>query len=196
MGVLLEKNEDFIVGSFDKSFITISSSFYGGGYGRRNGFFILRVSKNFNKNPYVIANNFEKSNNLKNFVGFLTAVNLKDNLFYIDDKKFFLLITLGLGHICIPARGCKKSMTINIVILLKDNVNFACAMDLLNVAISTKVYSLMETGNGVGTPSDSFMISFNEKKEKQFCGFATLNGRELSKRILKLMNMAIKQWNK
>ncbi len=64
-------------------------------------------------------------------------------------------------------------------------------MDLLNVLISTKVYSLMKAGKGIGTSSDAFMIAFSEKRGTKYGGFATKIGKSLSLIILNLMDSAI-----
>lgn len=194
MNLSLQRNEKFIAGRFEGNLKTVSSSFYNGGYGERNGFFILHVNENFRDDPYQISRDFEKFFGISNYVGFLTSVDLNKNAFYLNDKEFFILLTLGLGYTCLPGKNCKKSRTINTIILVKRDVKFNCAMDLLNVAISTKVYALMNSGKGVGTSSDAFMISFNESNGENYCGFATELGKKLSGRFLKLMKTGINEW--
>lgn len=194
MNLSLERNEKFIMGRFECVLKTVSSSFYNGGFGERNGFFILQVDENFREDPYKISDEFEKSMEISNYVGFLTSVNLRKNAFYINDDDFFILLTLGLGYTCVPGKNCRKSRTINTIIVVKTGVKFNCAMDLLNVAISTKVYALMRAGKGVGTSSDAFMISFIENGGENYCGFATVLGKKLSVIFLKLMNDGINTW--
>jgi|GEM_PF-1778354 len=196
MQILLEKNERYIYAKFSKKLKTVSSSFYNGGYGESEGFFILNVDENFDQDPEKIARDFEKSKNIYGFVGFLTAVDLTKNAFFYEDENFFITITLGLGYICIPGEDCKKSKTINSILVEKNGIEFSCAMDLLNVLISTKVYSLMKAGKGIGTSSDAFMIAFSEKRGTKYGGFATEIGKSLSLIILNLMDSAINKISK
>ncbi|MGC8663278.1 MAG: adenosylcobinamide amidohydrolase [Thermoplasmata archaeon] len=191
MKILPERNENYIMVKFEKKLKTLSSSFYNGRYGERSGFFILKVNKNFDDDPVELARNFEMSKNIHDYVAFLTAVNLSKNSFFYDDENFFIVLTLGLGYLCIPGEDCKKSKTINSILVVKKGVEFSCAMDLLNVMISTKVYSLMKAGKGVGTSSDAIMVAFNEKKGIKYGGFATVIGKSLSTAFLTLMEFAV-----
>ncbi len=88
MQILLEKNERYIYAKFSKKLKTVSSSFYNGGYGESEGFFILNVDENFDQDPEKIARDFEESKNIHGFVGFLTAVDLKKMHFFTKMKIF------------------------------------------------------------------------------------------------------------
>ncbi|MDP8011817.1 MAG: adenosylcobinamide amidohydrolase [Thermoplasmata archaeon] len=193
MVISLERNENYIYSEFEKRLKTLSSSFYNGGYGERSGFFIIRVKEDFNEDPYELAKNFEKIKNIQNFVGFLTAVDLIKNSSFYEDENFFIVLTLGLGYICIPGEDCKKSRTINSILVVKKGIEPSCAMDLLNVMISTKVYALMQHGKGVGTSSDAFLLAFEEENGTKYGGFATKIGKSLSIAFLKLMNKSIEK---
>ncbi|MGC8598523.1 MAG: adenosylcobinamide amidohydrolase [Thermoplasmata archaeon] len=197
MKISLQKNEKYIIGRFDHAAETISSSFYNGGKGKRNGFFILQVERDFNTDdPSSLARGFERSMDLDRYVGFLTAVNLSRNTFLQEDERFFILATIGLGHHCIPGKICKSSRTINIISVVKERLTENAAMDLLSVMISTKVFSLTSRGYGAGTPSDSFMLSYLKGSDIFYGGFATDIGRALSSLILKIMEDGIREWER
>ncbi len=182
MKISLEKNEKWIIVKYPFPMKTITSSFYSGGVKNLNGFFIVSVNKDFNDaEPERIMKKFSLENKLKNFAGFMTAVDLEKHAVFYEDQNFFVLQTLGLGHNCVPGEDCKKGRTINTAVVYKKNLSMIGAMDMLQLIIGSRTYTLCREKKIAGTSTDSFLLSFIfDKNGPKYSGYATETGKNLA----------------
>ncbi len=182
MKTLLRKDNNIIISEFYENLFTITSSNFNGKFGYKKGFYIKGIEnyvKDFKKLHKEILNKYK----IKNYTGFFTLAKIPDHFFYQYENNIEIFTSIGISHVCFPGEICKKFGTINIIIVLYEELKVNASIDILSMASSIKSYYLCKNGLGYSTPSDAIMVSFKKGNKIEYAGPSTKIGFKISKMI-------------
>lgn len=174
---------------FRREMDVVSSAIHNGGLGKRKGFFVMYVDKNYSGNAYEDLNEFANRNKLENYVGFMTAAW---NVYFHKSRYVEAYATVGLDNLCIPGEPCSGDIgTVNIFLVLNVNLSSAGLVNALSTAMETKAYVLTYMLNAPSTTSDACGIAAFLGYD-DFAGSATEIGREIGLAVRNVLERGVK----
>lgn len=182
--------------NFDKPMISLSNAPHNGGIFKANGFFFMHVDKNYNSNYKEDCLRFEKDNEIKDFIGFLTAANISKILSSVKIGHVESYVTAGITNPAIAGDDVPRFLdrTINIAIIIKDGLTFGALANAIMTATEAKTYTLLKLGyKATGTTSDGIGV-FAYEGNKEWAGTATDVGIKIGKAVRKSLEESLKKW--
>ena len=171
----------------------LSSAIHNGGFGKRRGFFVVYVDKNYKGNAYEDLKKFSVKHRLENFVGFMTAAW---NVYFYKSKNVEAYATIGLDNLCIPGEPCFANIgTVNIFLVLNANLSPAGLVNALSTAMETKAYILSSMLNAPSTTSDACGVA-SFVGDEDFAGSATEIGREIGLAVRDVLERGVRKYIK
>ena len=168
--------DDHFVFEFKKPMICLSNAPHNSGVYKANGFFFMQVDENYNGNYKKDCLNFERRNELRNFVGFMTATLIKKTLSFTKLGDVEVFVTTGLKNKAIAGEFNEfRFGTVNIVVLIDKGVTIGCLVNAVMTAVEAKAYTLLRLANATGTTSDCIGV-FAFEGNVEWAGTATKLG--------------------
>ena len=168
--------DDHFVFEFKKPMICLSNAPHNSGVYKANGFFFMQVDENYNGNYKKDCLNFERRNELRNFVGFMTATLIKKTLSFTKLGDVEVFVTTGLKNKAIAGEFNEfRFGTVNIVVLIDKGVTIGCLVNAVMTAVEAKAYTLLRLANATGTTSDCIGV-FAFEGDVEWAGTATKLG--------------------
>ncbi|AHF80349.1 adenosylcobinamide amidohydrolase [Thermococcus paralvinellae] len=183
---------------FKEPMLSLSNAPHNGGLFKANGFFFMKVHKNYNGNYKEDCLNFEKQNGLENFVGFMTAADIPKVLAHAKSGRVEAYITAGITNPAIAGDDPPpwKPGTINIALIIHEGLTIGALANAIMTATEAKTYTLLKLGyNATGTTSDGIGVFAYEGSE-EWAGTATEIGMSIGKVVRKALEDSIKKWEK
>jgi len=186
----MNENESF-VRVFDKELIA-----HRGGLTRARGFFFMKVDKDYSGDYKKDCLEFERNMGLKNFVGFMTAVDVGKVLSIKKVWRVEAYVTAGISNPAIAGDYPDKWKmgTINIALVIDKGLTVGAMVNAVMTATEAKTYTLLRLGyNATGTTSDGIGI-FAREGEVEWSGTATKLGISIGKAVRSALEESIKKW--
>ena len=183
---------------FKESMLSLSNAPHNGGLFRANGFFFMKVHENYSGDYKRDCLDFERQNGLKNFVGFMTAVDIPKVLARAKFGKVEAYITAGMTNPAIAGDDPPpwKPGTINMAIIIHEGLTVGALANVIMTATEAKTYTLLKLGyNATGTTSDGIGVFAYEGSE-EWAGTATKLGISIGKVVRKALKESLTKWEK
>lgn len=186
---------DHFILEFQNYMISLSNAPHNSGVFKAKGFFFMQVDENYDGDYKADCLKFERENNLKDFVGFMTATSIRKTLSYAREGCVEVFVTVGLKNKAIVGeRADNRFGTVNIVVLIEEGVTLGCLVNAIMTATEAKTYTLLKLVKATGTTSDSIGV-FGFEGETEWAGTATRLGfcigravrRALEKSVLSIL---------
>ncbi|NJE03016.1 adenosylcobinamide amidohydrolase [Thermococcus sp. MV11] len=181
---------------FDEPMLALSNAPHRGGLTRANGFFFMRVPKNYSGDYRADCLAFERENGLENFVGFMTAADVAKVLAVARSGSVTAYITAGITNPAIAGDVPPpwEPGTINIALVINEGLTVGAMTNAIMTATEAKTYTLLSLGyNATGTTSDGIGV-FAFEGEKEWAGTATELGISIGKAVRKALEESIRKW--
>ena len=184
--------------TFDEPMLALSNAPHRGGLTRANGFFLMMVPKNYFGDYKVDCLAFERKNNLKNFVGFMTAADVRKVLSIAQSGSVTAYVTAGVTNPAIAGEAPPpwKPGTINIALVISEGLTVGAMANAIMTATEAKTYTLLRLGyNATGTTSDGIGV-FAFEGNKEWAGTATELGINIGKAVRQALEESLRKWEK
>lgn len=181
---------------FPRPMLALSNAPHRGGLARANGFFFMKVPKNYSGDYRKDCLAFERENGLKNFVGFMTAADIGKVLSISRSGSVTAYVTAGITNPAIAGEEPPpwEPGTINIVLVIDEGLTVGAMANAIMTATEAKTYTLLSLGyNATGTTSDGIGI-FAFKGEKEWAGTATELGISIGKAVRDALAESLRKW--
>ncbi|NJE26718.1 adenosylcobinamide amidohydrolase [Thermococcus sp. MV5] len=182
--------------SFKSQMMSLSNAPYNGGVFRANGFFFMQVHKNYNGDYKRDCFEFAQANGLKNFVGFMTAANIRKVLSTAEFGNVKAYVTAGITNPAIAGNNPPQFLgkTINIALVIEEGLTLGAMVNAIMTATEAKTYALLNLGyNATGTTSDGIGV-FAFRGEQEWAGTATELGMHIARAVRKAIKESLKKW--
>ncbi len=183
---------------FKEPMLSLSNAPHNGGLFKANGFFFMHVHKNYSGNYKKVCLSFERQNGLRNFVGFMTAVDIPKVLAHAKSGRVEAFITAGMTNPAIAGDEPPlwKPGTINIALIVHRGLTVGALANAIMTATEAKTYTLLKLGyNATGTTSDGIGVFAYEGSE-EWTGTATEIGISIGRAVRSALEESIKRWEK
>ena len=184
--------------TFDEPMLALSNAPHRGGLTRANGFFFMMVPKNYSGDYKADCLAFERENNLENFVGFMTAADVKKVLATAKSGSVAAYITAGITNPAIAGEVPPpwEPGTINIALVISEGLTLGAMANAIMTATEAKTYTLLKLGyNATGTTSDGIgVFAFEGKKE--WAGTATELGMNIGRAVRRALEESLRKWER
>ncbi len=181
---------------FNEPMMALSNAPHGGGLTRAEGFFFMNVPEDYSGNYRLDCIEFERRNNLKNFVGFMTAVDVRRVLAVSERGSVSAYITAGIKNPAIAGEIPPpwEPGTVNIALVIKEGLTVGAMTNAIMTATEAKTYTLLRLGyNATGTTSDGMgVFAFEGKTE--WAGTATELGLNIGKAVRRALEESLRNW--
>jgi|GEM_PF-347420 adenosylcobinamide hydrolase len=194
-GFFISKN--FIRG-FDYELSSLSSAPYKGGLSKAKGFFFIYVDKNYSGDYRLDCEEFAVKYGLKDFVGFMTAVDISEVLTHFKCGGVEVYVTAGLSNLETEVRDFSSMNTINtinIALIIDKGLSINGMVNAIITATEAKAKVVYEKYRAAGTTSDGIGVFCKEGRE-DWAGHATEVGREIKISVSKAVEKSILKWEK
>ena len=176
---------------FCREMEVLSCAIHNGGLGKRKGFFVMYVDKNYSGNAYKDLDEFANRNKLENYVGFMTAAW---NMYSYSIGRVEAYTTVGLDNLCVPGNHCWKNLgTVNLFIVINAHLSHAGLVNALSTAIESKSYYLTKLAGAPSTTSDACGIAAFLGYD-DFAGSATEIGRDIGIAVKEIITKGVKEY--
>ena len=183
---------------FDGPMMALSNAPHRGGLTRANGFFFMMVHKDYSGDYKADCLAFERENGLKDFVGFMTAADVKKVLATATSGNVTAYITAGVTNPAIAGEEPSpwKPGTINIALVINEGLTVGAMANAIMTATEAKTYTLLKLGyNATGTTSDGIGV-FAFEGETEWAGTATELGINIGKAVRKALEESLRKWER
>ncbi|WP_456423437.1 adenosylcobinamide amidohydrolase [Thermococcus sp.] len=181
---------------FNEPMLALSNAPYRGGLTKANGFFFMKVSKNYTGDYRKDCVDFEREHGLENFVGFMTAADIGKVLSVAKSGSVTAYVTAGITNPAIAGEVPPpwKPGTINIALVIEDGLTVGAMANAIMTATEAKTYTLLGLGyNATGTTSDGIGV-FAFEGEIEWAGTATVLGINIGKAVRKALAESLRKW--
>ncbi len=181
---------------FDEEMISLSSAPHNGGLRVAEGFFFMYVDKNYSGDYKHDCRKFEEENKLRNFVGFMSAVEIPEVL--SEYRKDFLevYVTAGVTNPAIAGEKAKWNIgTVNIAIIIKKGLRVNAMVNAVMTATEAKTRVMLERYNATGTTSDGIGV-FSFPGSEEWAGTSTELGYEIGRGVVRALEESLSKWEK
>ena len=184
---------------FDRELNSLSSAPYNGGLSKTKGFFFMYVDKNYSGDYRLDCKEFAVKNGLKDFVGFMTAVDVPEVLAHSEYGDVEVYATAGLSNLETEAKnfGSRNTIntinTINIALIIDKGLSVNGMVNAVITATEAKAKVVYKRYNATGTTSDAIGIFCREGRE-DWAGHATEVGKEIKISVSKAVEESILKW--
>ena len=186
----------YLIRRFDEPMLALSNAPHHGGLFRANGFFFMMVHKNYSGDYRRDCLAFERKNGLENFVGFMTAANVKKVLAVSKSGSVRAYVTAGITNPAIAGEVPPpwEPGTINIALVVREGLTVGALVNAIITATEAKTYTLMGLGyNATGTTSDGIGV-FAFEGEKEWAGTATELGLNIGRAVRGALEESLRKW--
>ncbi len=183
---------------FKTGMLGLSNAPHNGGLTIADGFFFMHVHKNYRGDYRKDCSEFERQNGLKNYVGFMTAVNIEKVLTNVKAGNVEAYVTAGITNPAIAGEIPPpwKPGTINIVLIIYEGLTVGAMANAIMTATEAKTYTLMKLGyNATGTTSDGIGV-FACRGTTQWAGTATELGISIGRAVRNALEKSLEKWKK
>jgi len=174
----------------------LSNAPHKGGLTKANGFFFMKVPKNYSGDYGADCLAFELENGLKNFVGFMTAADIEKVLATAKSGSVTAYVTAGITNPAIAGDEPPpwKPGTINIALVIEEGLTVGAMANAIMTATEAKTYTLLRLGyKATGTTSDGIGI-FAFEGEKEWAGTATELGISIGRAVRRALEESLRKW--
>ncbi len=184
---------------FDCRLNSLSSAPYNGGLSKVRGFFFMYVDENYSGDYRVDCKEFAIKNDIKDFVGFMTAVNIPEVLVHSKHGDVEVYVTAGMSNLenkMIKTSKPENTInTINIALIIHKGLSVNGMVNAVITATEAKAEVVYRRYKATGTTSDAIGIFCREGKEN-WAGCATEVGREIKISVSKAVEESILKWER
>ncbi|ASI98763.1 adenosylcobinamide amidohydrolase [Thermococcus celer] len=191
------ESEHFIL-PFDGSMLSLSNAPHRGGLTRANGFFFMRVPKNYSGDYKRDCAEFEEKHRLRDFVGFMTAAEVRNVLAVARSGSVKAYVTAGITNPAIAGEEPPpwKPGTINVALVINEGLTVGAMANAIMTATEAKTYTLLRLGyNATGTTSDGIGV-FAFEGEVEWAGTATALGMSIGRAVRKALEESLRRWER
>ncbi|NJE42105.1 adenosylcobinamide amidohydrolase [Thermococcus sp. GR6] len=184
--------------SFNEPMMALSNAPHRGGLVNANGFFFMKVHKDYSGDYKADCLIFERENGLENFVGFMTAADIRRVLAVSRHGRVTAYVTAGITNPAIAGDVPPpwKPGTINIALVINEGLTVGAMANAIMTATEAKTYTLLKLGyNATGTTSDGIGV-FAYPGEKEWAGTATELGINIGKTVRRALEESIRKWER
>jgi len=181
---------------FDEPMLSLSNAPHRGGLVKANGFFFMQVPKNYLGDYKSDCLAFERENNLKNFVGFMTAADIGKVLSVSRSGSVAAYVTAGITNPAIAGEEPPpwEPGTINIALVIEEGLTVGAMANAIMTATEAKTYTLLSLGySATGTTSDGIGV-FAFEGETEWAGTATKLGLDIGRTVRRALEESLKKW--
>ena len=181
---------------FNGPMLALSNAPHRGGLTKANGFFFMKVPKDYSGNYRRDCARFEEEHGTKNFVGFMTAADVGKVLSVAKSGSVRAYITAGITNPAIAGEVPPpwKPGTINIALVIEDGLTVGAMANAIMTATEAKTYTLLKLGyNATGTTSDGIGV-FAFEGEIEWAGTATELGINIGKAVREALEESLGKW--
>lgn len=178
--------------------LALSNAPHRGGLRGANGFFFMKVPKNYSGDYKVDCLAFERDHGLKNFVGFMTAADVEKVISIARSGSVTAYVTAGITNPAIAGEVPPpwKPGTINIALVIEEGLTVGAMANAVMTATEAKTYTLLKLGyNTTGTTSDGIGV-FAFEGEKEWAGTATELGLNIGRAVRQALEESLRKWEK
>ncbi|ASJ12490.1 adenosylcobinamide amidohydrolase [Thermococcus thioreducens] len=183
---------------FDEPMLALSNAPHRGGLAKANGFFFMMVPRDYSGNYRRDCARFEEEHGIKNFVGFMTAADVKKVLAVSRRGSVTAYVTAGITNPAIAGDVPPpwKPGTINIALVIREGLAVGAMANAIMTATEAKTYTLLSLGyNATGTTSDGIGV-FAFEGEIEWAGTATELGINIGKAVRKALAESLRKWER
>jgi len=183
---------------FNEPMLALSNAPHRGGLTKANGFFFMMVYKDYAGDYKADCRAFEMKHGLKNFVGFMTAADVKKVLAVSRRGSVTAYVTAGITNPAIAGEAPPpwKQGTINIAVVIRVGLTVGAMANAIMTATEAKIYTLLKLGyNATGTTSDGVGV-FAFEGDGEWAGTATELGINIGKAVRKALEESSRKWEK
>jgi adenosylcobinamide hydrolase len=145
----------------------------------------MHVDKNYSGNHRLDCEEFSVKHGLKEFVGFMTAVDIPKVLSYSKKGGVEVYATAGLSNL-------NEFGTINVCVVI-SGLTLNGMVNALMTATEAKAKIVYEKCGVTGTTSDAMGI-FSRRGDIEWAGSATETGRDIERAVSEAVKESIKKW--
>ncbi|AJC72061.1 adenosylcobinamide amidohydrolase [Thermococcus guaymasensis DSM 11113] len=188
-------NEGFIK-HFPRRMLALSNAPHRGGLVEAEGFFFMKVPRDYSGDYRADCRAFELENGLKDFVGFMTAAEVGRILSVSRSGSVTAYVTAGVTNPAIAGEEPPpwKPGTINMALVIEDGLTVGAMANAIMTATEAKTYTLLKLGyNATGTTSDGVGV-FAFSGEKEWAGTATKLGLNIGRAVKSALEDSLKKW--
>ena len=181
---------------FEKPMLALSNAPHRGGLTRANGFFFLKVPKNYSGDYRRDCLTFEREHGLENFVGFMTAADIGKVLSIAKSGSVTAYVTAGITNPAIAGEVPPpwKPGTINIALVIEEGLTVGAMANAIMTATEAKTYTLLKLDyKATGTTSDGIGV-FAFEGNKEWAGTATELGINIGKAVRQALGESLRKW--
>ena len=181
---------------FDKPLLSLSNAPHRGGLTTANGFFFMKVPKNYSGDYRADCLAFAREHGLKNFVGFMTAADIGKVLAVSKNGSVTAYVTAGITNPAVAGEEPPpwEPGTINIALVIEEGLTVGAMANAIMTATEAKTYTLLRLGyNATGTTSDGIGI-FSFEGEEEWAGTATKLGISIGKAVRTALEESLRKW--
>ncbi len=197
-------SKNFVRG-FNYELNSLSSAPYKGGFSKAKGFFFMYVDKNYSGDYKLDCKEFAVKYGLKDFVGFMTAVDIPEVLTHSRYGDVEVYVTAGLSNLEAevkdsnfnfdPENSRNTINTINIALIIDKGLSVNGMVNAVITATEAKAKVVYERYKATGTTSDAIGVFCKEGRE-DWAGYATEVGREIKISVNRAVEKSILKWEK
>ncbi len=176
--------------------LALSNAPHRGGLVGAEGFFFMKVHKDYSGDYHADCRAFELKNGLKDFVGFMTAADIGRVLSVAKSGSVTAYVTAGITNPAIAGEEPPpwKPGTINMALVIEDGLTVGAMANAIMTATEAKTYTLLKLGyNATGTTSDGIGV-FAFPGEKEWAGTATKLGLDIGRAVRSALEESLKKW--
>ncbi|WP_457741586.1 adenosylcobinamide amidohydrolase [Thermococcus sp.] len=180
---------------FKEPMRALSNAPHRGGLVKANGFFFLKVPKNYSGDYKADCLAFEREKELENFVGFMTAADIGKVLSVAKRGSVTAYITAGITNPAIAGEVPPpwKPGTINIALVIDEGLTVGAMANAIMTATEAKTYTLLSLGyNATGTTSDGIGV-FAFEGETEWAGTATKLGISIGRAVREALEESLRK---
>lgn len=188
-------NEGFIK-HFSRRMLALSNAPHRGGLVEAEGFFFMKVPRDYSGDYQADCRAFELENGLKDFVGFMTAAEVGRVLSASRSGSVTAYVTAGLTNPAIAGEEPPpwKPGTINMALVIEDGLTVGAMANAIMTATEAKTYTLLKLGyNATGTTSDGIGV-FAFPGDVEWAGTATDLGLNIGRAVRSALEESLKKW--
>jgi adenosylcobinamide hydrolase len=182
---------------FDEPMLSLSNAPHRGGLTLANGFFFMKVPKNYSGDYKRDCLAFERENGLENFVGFMTAADIGKVLAISKEGSVTAYVTAGITNPAIAGEEPPpwEPGTINIVLVIGEGLTVGAMANAIMTATEAKTYTLLRRYSATGTTSDGIGV-FAFEGETEWAGTATKLGLDIGRAVRRALEESLRKWER
>ena len=183
---------------FGEPMFALSNAPHNGGLTKANGFFFMKVPKNYSGDYRADCLAFEWEHGLNNFVGFMTAADIGKVLAVSKSESVTAYVTAGITNPAVAGEEPSpwEPGTINIALVIEEGLTVGAMANAIMTATEAKTYTLLRLGyNATGTTSDGIGV-FSFEGEKEWAGTATKLGISIGKAVRRALEESLRKWER